>query len=70
MILSPEGLEEIAQRLARQNNLPIETARKYANLIGDTPELADDGRIIVIDRDGNELARVIMQREDAASRAA
>jgi hypothetical protein len=45
--------------MAALNNLSLETAMKYFWLIGDTPELAEDGRIVVRDESGQELARIV-----------
>ena len=50
----------MAREIAAANNLSFETASQYAAIVGDTPELADDGRVIVRDDSGAELARIIL----------
>ena len=57
---TPEGFEEAAREIAVANNLSVETARDYLAHIGDTPEIANDGRVIVRDQSGVELARIIL----------
>ena len=47
-----------ARALQTANGLSEDTALEYMTLIGDTPELADDGKVIVRDREGNEIVRV------------
>lgn len=49
-----------ARALQRANGLSEETALDYMARIGDTPEVAADGRVIVRADDGSELARVIL----------
>jgi hypothetical protein len=44
-----------------------ETAADYAARIGDTPELAEDGRIVVRDDAGNEVARLKLKFFDQES---
>jgi hypothetical protein len=63
MPLTPESFDAVAHEIAATNNLPIETALGYAAYIGDTPELADDGRVVVRDESGAELARIILPTE-------
>ena len=48
-----------AAELARLNGISEDLASDYLAGIGDTPELAEDGRVIVRDEDGTEIARVI-----------
>ena len=40
-----------------------EAARNYLVHVGDTPEIADDGRVIVRNESGVELARIILPTE-------
>lgn len=63
MSLSEKGLEEMTRDIAAANNLPLEIAGEYALYIGDTPEIADDGRAIVRDESGVELARIVLPME-------
>ncbi|MFZ4779046.1 MAG: hypothetical protein ACOYM3_27080 [Terrimicrobiaceae bacterium] len=51
-------MEEFAKDLARLNNLPFETASHYAALIGDTPELDEEGLVVVRTDADAILARV------------
>jgi hypothetical protein len=48
-----------ARALQLANDLSEETALHFMARIGDTPELADDGKVIVRDEGGKEIARVI-----------
>ncbi len=59
-MFTSEGLEEFAKDLACVNNLPIEKARHYAALIGDTPEMDEDGLVVVRGDSDEILARVRM----------
>jgi|GEM_PF-2506721 len=52
-----------ARALQTANGLSEETALGYMARIGDTPELAEDGRVIVRDDSGAEIARVIWPGE-------
>ncbi len=58
--MTPEDLSAFAKVLAEQNNLDLPTAEKYASIIGDTPELAENGKVIVRDNDDRVLAEVIV----------
>lgn len=60
---TPESFDEAAREIASANNLSPETAGKYLSHIGDTPEIADDGRVIVRDEFGVEMARIILPSE-------
>ncbi len=60
---TPESFDEAARGIAAANNLPLETARDYLWYVGDTPEIADDGRVIVRDESGNDLGRIILPTE-------
>ncbi len=55
------NFEDVADQLAKLNGLSPDTASHYLSLIGDTPELAEDGKVIVIDDDGKEIARIVME---------
>ncbi len=59
MTLSRHGFDDLAEAIAKLNKLDAETAREYAALIGDTPQLDEDGLVVVM-RDGKELARVVL----------
>jgi hypothetical protein len=50
-----------AADLARENGFSLERAGDYLAAIGDTPELAEDGRAIVRNVAGAELARVRLE---------
>lgn len=51
------------REIAALNNLPFETAEKYYCLIGHTPDLAEDGRVVVYDESGKELAPQLEHRK-------
>ena len=53
----------LTKEVARANNLTEGQAGEFVALFGDTPELADDGRVIVRDAQGKELARLICPQE-------
>lgn len=63
-MFTPESFEDAARGIAEANNLSLETARDYLVHVGDTPELADDGRVIVRDDSGVELARIILPTDE------
>jgi hypothetical protein len=63
-MFSETAFLEAATELARVNHLPLETAEEFLSLIGDTPELADDGRVIVRDASSAEIGRVILPVEE------
>lgn len=60
MILDPDYFEKMAPIVAEENGISRELAGKYLSIIGDTPELDpnDPGKVVVIDDDGHELARI------------
>lgn len=62
-MLTPKEFDEQAAELASANHLSTELASKYAALIGDTPELDDQGKVIVRDENGFELARLSFPEE-------
>lgn len=55
-----DGLEELAQEIARENGLDLRTSWLYAACIGDTPCTdTETGRVLVIDKQtGKQLALV------------
>lgn len=65
MFLSKEAFELGARKIAAANNLSFETAREYLSYVGDTPELADDGRVVVRNESGTELARIILPIDES-----
>jgi hypothetical protein len=62
--MSPDQFEEAARDLARLNGLSEERAQELLSLTGDVIELAEDGRMIVRDEHGKEIARVIFEFEE------
>ena len=62
-MFTPEGLDNFAKSLARLNNLSLETAGHYTALIGDTPEIDENGLVVVSTDSGEILARVKMPEE-------
>lgn len=58
--------EDQAELFAQENDLSLELARDFLARIGDTPELADDGKVIVRDEAGVEIARVILPAEESS----
>ncbi len=65
-MMTTDGFDSLAERIAQVNDLPLELARQYLSFIGDTPELADDGKVIVSDEDGTELARITLPASSPA----
>jgi hypothetical protein len=57
-MLTPIMFEELAEDLAQTNGLVPDVAGNYMALIGDTPELDDQGKLVVRDKDDAELARL------------
>jgi hypothetical protein len=53
-----EALHAFAREIARANDLDQDTADLYAALIGDTPEVGEDGICTVRDSDGREITRI------------
>jgi hypothetical protein len=60
-MMDKEGFAELALQIIAQG-VPEEMAWHYAALIGDTPIIAEDGRVIVMDGD-RELARLNLNHE-------
>jgi hypothetical protein len=54
-------LRKFGELIARSFSLDAETGAKYANLIGDTPEIKD-GQLLVRERDGTIIARLLASR--------
>lgn len=64
-MFSPENFQEFAQDIADANGIALELAEEYAALIGDTPELDEQGRAIVRrESDGVEIARLVLPADD------
>jgi hypothetical protein len=63
-MLIEEHLDEAAAALAALNGISHELALRYVFLIGDTIERDDDGRAVVRDDQGRELARVKLPPPD------
>lgn len=59
-MLTEADFNAMAGEVAGLNELPLATAQRYMALVGDTPEDGGDGRVIVRDREGKELARIIL----------
>jgi hypothetical protein len=57
-MITETDFEGMGAAIAAQNGIPLDLALRYAFLIGDMIELADDGLVIVSDEAGRELARV------------
>jgi hypothetical protein len=58
-MMSPDQFNEAAKNLARLNGLTEERAQELLARVGDTPELGEDGRVVVRDEHGREIARLI-----------
>ncbi|MBA3351916.1 MAG: hypothetical protein H0U23_05740 [Blastocatellia bacterium] len=61
-VLTPKSFDECATKLAAVNHLSLELAGLYLSLIGDTPELDADRKLVVRNEDGVELARLRCRR--------
>jgi hypothetical protein len=61
-MITTYGLVEMARDIAQANGVSLELARKYADLVGDTPEIADDGGVIVREQE-REIARITLPKE-------
>jgi hypothetical protein len=57
MGLNEEAFGDLIDEIQSQG-YSAETAGHYASLIGDTPIVDEQGRFVVIDNDGKELARL------------
>jgi len=58
---SLESFESLVEEIARQGFDP-ETAGRYAVLIGDTPVIDSDGKLVVQDEHGKIIARLELLR--------
>jgi hypothetical protein len=67
MYSDQESFEAAARALAAANNISFDLASEYLSLIGDTPEMDENGLTIVRDDSGREIARVVFPPEDDAS---
>ncbi len=47
-MISPDDFDALAADLAKLNDLDPETASALLGQIGDTPELAEDGRVAIV----------------------
>lgn len=56
MFYSLKAIATLAKHLADRNGLDEETAMRYANMIGDTPEFDAEHRVVVRDEDGEVIA--------------
>lgn len=56
-MMTPDAMEEMINELLRRG-FDRATAEDYAARIGDTPEEADDGKWIIRDDGGREIARI------------
>jgi hypothetical protein len=66
-MITPDGIQDMASAIAKANGISLETATRYANLIGDTPELDGQNRVIVRDEQDREIARVIVPMQHSAA---
>lgn len=62
--MTPAAFDEQVRDLARLNGVSENRAGELMALIGDTPELADDGRVIVRDLQGVEIAKLQFEFEE------
>ena len=58
-MLTEDDFYACAEALAKANYLAIELAAECTSLIGDTPELAPEGKVIGRSYDDRELARLV-----------
>lgn len=56
--MTNDGFEQLAAALARENKLTLEEAERFVAMVGDKPEEAPDGRVIVRDDTGREVTRL------------
>ena len=59
-MMGDEAFEALIQEIERLG-YDRETAERYAEIIGDIPVRGQDGKIVVIDDDGRELARLALR---------
>ena len=55
--MTEEAFKQLMHRIEALG-FHVDTAASYASLIGDTPTFDDDGRVVVWDLEGRELARL------------
>ena len=58
-MLDLSKFDEQSAALAEANGIPLYLAGHYMALIGDTPEIDDDGKLIVRDANDDEIARLM-----------
>jgi hypothetical protein len=63
-MFTPDAMDAFAQELRRRNGLSPFDAERFAALIGDTPEMTEDGRCCVRDESGNVLAVLHLPSDD------
>ena len=56
--MTPDAFEKFAASIAALNGLSMETAQRYAAIIGDTPEMDRAGLVLVRDRKSAIVARL------------
>ncbi len=59
-MFTEDGFKDFAKELAELNGLTLKLARHYAALIGDTPEMDEDGLVVGRGDSDEILARVRM----------
>jgi len=57
MTMNQEAFNKLIAEIMSQG-YDLQTAGHYAALIGDTPIADDDGNIVVLEKDGREIARL------------
>lgn len=55
-MITGQDLRALAREIAARHEIDQETAWRYANLIGDTPETDDDENIIIRDENSEIIA--------------
>ena len=61
--MSPQAMAELAYEVAQLNHLSVEEADVLLTLIGENPEIDEDGMVVVRDRQGEQIARVWLPLE-------
>lgn len=64
MSMSLAEFREVAEHIARENDISIDLAEECLSIIGDTPEVREDGLVDVYDAHGNKLATLRLPREE------
>lgn len=57
-MMTIETLRNLAAQIERELGLPPEKAMEYADAIGDTPEIAADGKIVIRDWNNKVIDRI------------